>query len=61
MVSLNSASYEQLRDLGLSVTQTGRILSFREKAGGFRSLDELDSIPGFPKTFLDELKSRLTL
>ena len=28
-------SYEQLRALGLSVTQTGRVLAHREKVGGF--------------------------
>ena len=60
-VSLNSASYEQLRQVGMSVTQTGRVLSFREKAGGFKSLDELDSIPGFPQGFLDDLKTRISL
>ena len=60
-VSLNSASYEQLREVGMSVTQTGRVLSFREKAGGFKSLDELDSIPGFPQDFLDDLKTRISL
>ncbi len=60
-VSINSASYDELRSLGLSVTQTGRVLSHRESAGGFGSLDELDAIPGFPKTFLESIKDRLTL
>jgi DNA uptake protein ComE-like DNA-binding protein len=60
-VSLNSASYDQLRELGLSVTQTGRVLSHRERTGGFKSLDELDQIPGFPRTFLDDLKTRISL
>ena len=52
-VRINAASYEQLRELGLSVTQTGRVLAFRERVGGFNSLDDLDQIPGFPSDFLD--------
>jgi DNA uptake protein ComE-like DNA-binding protein len=58
-IDLNSANYEQLRSLKLSVTQTGRILSYRERTGGFKSLEELENIPGFPKQFLDELRGRL--
>jgi len=60
-LNLNEATYEDLRRLRLSVTQTGRVLAYRDRAGGFGSLDELDSIPGFPKSFLTELKRRLTL
>jgi DNA uptake protein ComE-like DNA-binding protein len=60
-INLNEASFEQLRDAGLSVTQTGRVLAHRERGGGFRSLDELDEIPGFSQDFLDRIKSRLTV
>jgi hypothetical protein len=60
-VNLNSASYDDLRGLGLSVTQTGRVLAFREREGSFKSLDELDSIAGFPRGFLDDLKTKLSL
>ncbi len=56
---LNSATYDDLRGLGLSVTQTGRVLAFREREGSFKSLDELDSIAGFPRGFLDDLKTKL--
>jgi DNA uptake protein ComE-like DNA-binding protein len=57
-ISLNSASFEEPRDAGLSVTQTGRVLAHRERTGGFRSVDELDSIPGFPRDFLDSVRDR---
>ncbi len=60
-LNLNEATYEDLRRLRLSVTQAGRLLAYRDRAGGFKSLDELDAIPGFPKPFLTELKPRLTL
>jgi DNA uptake protein ComE-like DNA-binding protein len=58
-VNLRTASFEQLRSLGMSVTQAGRVLAHRERTG-FTSVDELDSIPGFPPGFLDEIRPRLT-
>ncbi len=58
-VSLSSASFEQLRAAGLSVTQTGRVLAHRERTGGFSSLEELTTIPGFPRELLDSLRGRL--
>ena len=60
-LEINTASYEDLRALGLSVTQTGRVLAYRERIGGFDTLDDLDAIPGFPRAFLDELKSHLRI
>jgi DNA uptake protein ComE-like DNA-binding protein len=59
LIDLNSAGYEELRGLRLSVTQTGRVLAFRERTGGFKSVDELESIPGFPRDFLLELKRKV--
>jgi competence protein ComEA len=61
VINVNQASYEDLRNLNLSVTQTGRLLAHRERLGGFRSLDDLDEIPGFPRSFLDDLKEKFTL
>ena len=37
------------------------MLAFREREGSFKSLDELDSIAGFPRGFLDDLKTKLSL
>jgi DNA uptake protein ComE-like DNA-binding protein len=58
---LNDASFEQLRELGLSVTQTARVIAYRDTRGGFDSLDELDEIPGLPKETRVALASRLRL
>jgi DNA uptake protein ComE-like DNA-binding protein len=60
-LNLNTATFDDLRALRLSVTQTGRVLAHRERIGGFKSLDDLDGIPGFPRSFLTELKPHLTL
>lgn len=58
-LNLQSASFEDLRRLGMSATQALRVLNHREKLGGFDSLDDLDQVPGFPKAFRDKLKERL--
>jgi DNA uptake protein ComE-like DNA-binding protein len=58
-VSLSSATFEDLRALGLSVTQATRLLIRREKQGGFESVDDLDELPGFPSSLRAELKSRV--
>jgi Helix-hairpin-helix motif len=60
-LDLNAATFEELRGLGLSVTQSARLLGYRDTRGGYRSLDELDEIPGLPKATRAELRSRLKL
>jgi DNA uptake protein ComE-like DNA-binding protein len=59
LIDLNEASYEQLRELGLSVAQTMSLLAYRERSRGFESLDELDRVPGFPRDLVAELKSKV--
>ena len=58
-LDINAATYEDLRALGLSVTQTGRVLAYREQVGAFTSLDELERIPGLPRALRQELRGRL--
>jgi DNA uptake protein ComE-like DNA-binding protein len=58
-VRLNEASFDDLRALGMSITQAKRVLRHRESGGGFTSVDELDAVPGFPRLFLADLKDRL--
>jgi DNA uptake protein ComE-like DNA-binding protein len=48
-LDLNSASFEQLRAIGLSVTQAARLIGQREQHGGFASVDDVDGIVGIPK------------
>jgi DNA uptake protein ComE-like DNA-binding protein len=60
-VNLSDASFEDLRSLGMSVTQAKRVLDYRDRLGGFDSIDDLDFVPGFPKSFLDQVKANVTL
>jgi DNA uptake protein ComE-like DNA-binding protein len=58
---LNEASFEELRNLGLSVTQSARVIAYRDVRGGYQSLDELDEIPGLPKETRVDLRKKLTV
>ena len=60
VLDANKATFEQLRDLGMSVTQATRVIAYRERAEGFKTVDDMDTIPGFTKDKLDELKKKLT-
>jgi DNA uptake protein ComE-like DNA-binding protein len=56
---INAAGYEDLRELGLSVAESARLIAVRDVRGGIRSLDELDDVGDLPAERLTELKSRL--
>jgi DNA uptake protein ComE-like DNA-binding protein len=60
-IGLNSVTFEELRSQGLSVTQATRLLAHRERLGGFKSVDDLDQVAGFPPDLLATVKSRATL
>ena len=59
-IAVNTVSFEQLRELGLSVTQATRVIAYREQQDGFTSVDDLDGVPGLPNDLLGELKGKLT-
>jgi capsular exopolysaccharide synthesis family protein len=60
-VDLNAVSYEELLALDLSNTQARRLIAYRERAGGFSSIDDLDEVPGFPDGLRAALKQRVRL
>ena len=60
-INLNTVTFEQLRASDLSVTQATRLLAHRERIGGFKSIDDLDGVDGFPAEVLASLKSRATV
>ena len=60
-IDLNRATFEELRDVGFSVTQATRVITYRERQDGFRSLDDLAEVPGMPGTFLQEVRGKLTV
>ena len=60
-VNLNTADFESLRQLGMSVTQTNRVLAYRERFHGYDSIDDLDEVPGIPGDLLGKLKVKLAV
>jgi DNA uptake protein ComE-like DNA-binding protein len=55
-LDLNSATFEELRSVGLSVTQAARLIGQREQHGGFASVDDVDGIVGIPRDVKQTLK-----
>ena len=58
-VSLTSGTFEEYRGLGMSVTQSKRVIAYRERDGGYKTVDDLDRVPGFSKQLLAGLKRQL--
>ena len=58
-VSLSSADFEQLRELGMSTTQANRVIRYRDKHGDFSEVGELRQVGGFPRALLERIKPRV--
>lgn len=57
----NSASFEQLRGLGLTPAQSAKLITRRESAGGFKAKAELRRIPGLSKSARELIEKRLSV
>ena len=60
-VDLNSATFEDLREIGLSVTQATRILNHRDREGRFETLEQLGQVPGMTPELVGEIQPKLTI
>jgi competence protein ComEA len=61
-VNLNTATQSELEAVkGLGPSKAKAIMEYREKQGGFRSVDELDNVKGFGKASINKLRSELTV
>ena len=58
-VSLSSADFEQLRELGMSRTQANRVIRYRDKHGDFSAVEELREVGGFPRALLERIEPRI--
>jgi hypothetical protein len=61
LTDLNRIGFEQLRELGLTVTQAARLLARRDARGEFASLTQLDDLIGFSRELLERLKRSVTV
>lgn len=56
-VDLNSAGQAELEAVkGIGPSKAKAIIAYREKNGGFKSVDELAKVKGFGKASVDKLK-----
>lgn len=61
-VNLNTATAAELEELpGVGPVLAQRIIDFREKHGGFRSVEELREVPGIGEATFAELEPRVTV
>lgn len=62
LVDLNTANQAQLEGVnGIGPSKAKAIIEYRSKNGGFRSLEDLDKVPGFGKSTLDKVRSELSV
>jgi competence protein ComEA len=61
-VNLNTATPEQLDQLdGVGPATAQKIIAYRQQHGGFRSVGELDRVPGIGPARMSALKDRVTV
>lgn len=61
-VNLNSANEVELEALkGVGPVKAKAIVDYRAKNGPFKSVDDLDKVPGFGKKTVDKLRADLTV
>lgn len=61
-VNLNSATAEELQTLdGVGPATAADILEYRAQQGGFRSVEDLDQVPGIGPKTMEALRDRVTV
>ena len=55
-IDLNSASRDDLTNLGVGIEQAEDLIRHRETNGGIRSWEELGQIPGFSPESVEEIR-----
>lgn len=61
-VDLNAASSTELQTVnGIGPKKAEAIIEYRKKNGQFKSVDELDKVPGFGKATVDKVKKDISV
>lgn len=61
-VNLNTATAEELQTIhGIGPKKAQAIIAYRKAHGPFKSIDELDNVPGFGEKTIARIRGELTL
>jgi DNA uptake protein ComE-like DNA-binding protein len=58
-LDVNSLTFEQFRALGLTATQSSRMIAMRDRVGKFSDIDQINDVVGLPAKTRTMLKRRL--
>jgi DNA uptake protein ComE-like DNA-binding protein len=58
-LDVNSLTFEQFRALGLTATQSSRMIALRDRVGNFSDIDQINDVVGLPARTRTMLKRRL--
>lgn len=62
LINLNTADAGRLQTLpGIGESRAADILSYREKRGGFRSVEEIMQVPGIKENIYEKIKDKITV
>jgi len=62
LVNLNTADAGRLQTLpGIGESRAADILSYREKSGGFRSVEEIMKVPGIKESTYEKIRDKITV
>jgi competence ComEA-like helix-hairpin-helix protein len=56
VVNINNAHVDEFLKLGLTIEQADNILSFRERCGGFETVEDLLKVEGIRQGHLDKMR-----
>lgn len=62
LINLNTADAARLQSLpGIGESRAADILSYREKSGGFRSVEEIMQVPGIKESTFEKIRDKITV
>lgn len=62
LINLNTADAAGLQSLpGIGESRAADILSYREKSGGFRSVEEIMQVPGIKESTFEKIRDKITV
>ena len=61
LIDINSASKEEMVSQGIGIGYVGKILSYREKTGGFEKMEEMKRIKGIGDATYEKLSKKFKI